>query len=141
MRMMFQWERSFKSSNALKMSLTVLGNQTQVYADNLDAMGESTEGAGAIQEGFAETAQTDAFKMEQAMNNLSVAGTMLGDSLAPVVQMISDKVMELTTWWTSLDESTQTNIASWMGWVAIAGPACFISWEDYCIRREGDKNV
>tara|TARA_R110000796_G_scaffold15533_2_gene49323 strand:+ start:11297 stop:13990 length:2694 start_codon:yes stop_codon:yes gene_type:complete len=113
----------FASSQALKGALGVLGTQTEVYAANLDAMGNSAEFVG---DAFAVTADTDAFKMEQAMNNLQVAGTQLGDSLAPVVQAISSKVMELTSWWTGLDKATQDNYASWAIWIATVGPALML---------------
>jgi TP901 family phage tail tape measure protein len=113
----------FESSIALKTSLSVLGEQSEAYADNLDMMKESAEGAGMVNEAFAITAETDAFKMEQAMNNLKVAGTSLGESLTPVIQAISEKIMALTNWWNGLDKSTKDNYASWGVWIATVGPA------------------
>ena len=113
----------FTSSQALKGALGVLGSQSEVLEANLIAMGESSE---FVSGAFEQTAETDAFKMEQAMNNLSVAGTQLGDSLAPVIQVISDKIMALTTWWTGLDKSTQDNYASWAIWIATVGPALML---------------
>ena len=116
----------FESSLALKTSLGVLGEQTEKYTENLEAMENSAEGAGMVNEAFAETAETDAFKMEQAMNNLKVAGTSLGESLTPVIQLISEKIMALTKWWNGLDKSTQDNYASWGVWIATVGPALMI---------------
>tara|TARA_R110000787_G_scaffold70574_3_gene156812 strand:- start:5913 stop:8636 length:2724 start_codon:yes stop_codon:yes gene_type:complete len=113
----------FTSSQALKGALGVLGTQSKTYADNLDAMGNSAEFVG---DAFGVTAETDAFKMEQAMNNLQVAGTQLGDSLAPVVNKISEVVMNLTNSWTSLDKETQDNYASWAIWIATVGPALML---------------
>ena len=113
----------FSKSQALKGALGVLGGQTEAYTANLDAMAESS---GFVGDAFATTAETDAFKMEQAMNNLKVAGTSLGDSLAPVVQMISEKVMALTEWWNGLDKSTKDNYASWLVWIATVGPALML---------------
>ena len=116
----------FESSIALKTSLSVLGEQSEAYADNLDMMKESAEGAGMVNEAFAITAETDAFKMEQAMNNLKVAGTSLGESLTPVIQAISEKIMALTEWWNGLDKSTKDNYASWAVWIATMGPVLMI---------------
>tara|TARA_R110000796_G_scaffold54125_2_gene126654 strand:+ start:2942 stop:5611 length:2670 start_codon:yes stop_codon:yes gene_type:complete len=116
----------FESSIALKTSLSVLGEQSEAYAANLDSMKESAEGAGMVNEAFAITAETDAFKMEQAMNNLKVAGTSLGESLTPVIQAISEKIMALTEWWNGLDKSTKDNYASWAIWIATMGPVLMI---------------
>lgn len=113
----------FTKSQALKGALGVLGSQTEAYTSNLDAMGDS---AGFVSDAFSVTAETDAFKMEQAMASLQVAGTQLGDSLAPVVEMISEKVMALTQWWTGLDKATQDNYASWAIWIATVGPVLMI---------------
>tara|TARA_R110002074_G_scaffold72140_3_gene166370 strand:+ start:1 stop:2556 length:2556 start_codon:yes stop_codon:yes gene_type:complete len=116
----------FSKSQALKGALGVLGQQTEALSKNMEEMEGATEGAGAVSGAFAVTAETDAFKMEKAMNNLKVAGTSLGDSLAPVVQLISEKIQSLTTWWNGLDESTQDNYASWLVWIATVGPALMI---------------
>ena len=113
----------FTKSQALKASLGILGTQSEKLTSNLDDMTEST---GFIGDAFATTAETDAFKMEQAMNNLKVAGTSLGDSLAPVIQTISDKIMSLTEWWNGLDKSTKDNYASWLVWIATVGPALWL---------------
>lgn len=113
----------FTKSQALKGALGVLGTQTQTYTNNLDAMGQSAEFVG---DAFATTADKDAFKMEQAINSLKVAGTQLGDSLAPVVQAITEKVLALTNWWTGLDKATQDNYASWAMWIATVGPALLL---------------
>ena len=116
----------FTKSQALKGALGILGQQTESYTNVLGEMETATEGAGAVNEAFAVTAETDAFKMEQAMNNLKVSGTALGDALAPVVQLISDKIQSLTKWWNGLDKETQGNYASWLVWIATAGPALMI---------------
>lgn len=113
----------FTKSQALKGALGVLGTQSQALTSNFDAMKNSTEFIG---DAFATTADKDAFKMEQAINSLIVAGTQLGDSLAPVVQAITEKVLALTNWWTGLDKATQDNYASWAMWIATVGPALLL---------------
>ena len=113
----------FTKSQALKGALGVLGTQSEALTSNFDAMKNSTEFIG---DAFATTADKDAFKMEQAINSLIVAGTQLGDSLTPVVQAITEKVSALTNWWTGLDKATQDNYASWAMWIATVGPALLI---------------
>jgi TP901 family phage tail tape measure protein len=113
----------FTKSQALKGALGVLGTQTEAYTDNLNAMGESTE---FVNGAFSETSETEAFKMEQAMNGLKVAGTDLGNQLTPVVTMITNKIQDLTKWWGGLSDEAKTSIVKWAGWVAVAGPALMI---------------
>lgn len=113
----------FSKSQALKGVLGVLGTQTETYTANLDAMADSQN---FVKDAFDETANTDAFAMEQAMNNLTVAGTQLGQALAPVVQVISDKIMQLTQWWGGLSDETRASYAEWAIWIATAGPALVI---------------
>tara|TARA_R110000824_G_scaffold5803_1_gene26711 strand:- start:2769 stop:5414 length:2646 start_codon:yes stop_codon:yes gene_type:complete len=110
----------FTKSQALKGALGVLGSQTEALTNNFDAMTNST---GFIADAFATTADTDAFKMEQALNSLKVAGTQFGNSLLPVVMALTEKIQALTSWWTGLDESTRKNIATMGLWIAILGPA------------------
>jgi len=116
----------FTKSQALKGALGVLGSQTEAYTGVLDEMTQSAENGGFVQGAFAETAETDAFKMEQAMNGLKVAGTDLGMQLTPVVQMITEKIQDLTKWWGSLSDEAKSSIVKWAGWVAVAGPALMI---------------
>ena len=113
----------FSKSQALKGVLGVLGTQTETYTTNLAAMADSQN---FVSDAFDQTANTDAFAMEQAMNNLTVAGTQLGQALAPVVQVISDKIMALTQWWGGLSEETRASYAEWAIWIATAGPALVI---------------
>ena len=113
----------FSKSQALKGVMGVLGEQTESYQENLEAMGESQE---FVDEAFATTAESGAFQMEQAMNNLRVAGTQLGEALAPVVAIIAEKITSLTNWWSNLDKKTQENAANVALWVAALGPALII---------------
>jgi TP901 family phage tail tape measure protein len=113
----------FESSLALKSSLAVLGNQTEAYANNLDALANST---GFVNEAFSQTAETDAFKMQQAMNNLKVAGTQLGDSLLPIVTALTEKITAFAGWWGKLDKGTKDTIANFLILIAALGPTLFL---------------
>jgi TP901 family phage tail tape measure protein len=113
----------FESSLALKSSLAVLGNQTDAYKNNLDALANST---GFVNEAFSQTAETDAFKMEQAMTNLKVAGTQLGDSLLPIVTALTEKITAFAGWWGKLDKGTKDTIANFLILIAALGPTLFL---------------
>ena len=113
----------FESSLALKSSLAVLGNQTDAYKNNLDALANST---GFVNEAFSQTAETDAFKMEQAMTNLKVAGTQLGDSLLPIVTALTEKITAFAGWWGKLDKGTKDTIANFLILTATLGPTLFL---------------
>ena len=113
----------FTSSQALKGALGVLGTQSETLTNNFDAMSNSTD---FVADAFATTADKDAFKMEQAINSLKVAGTELGNSFLPIVQSLTEKILALTGWWSGLDTATQDNYASWAIWVATVGPALLI---------------
>jgi TP901 family phage tail tape measure protein len=113
----------FESSLALKSSLAVLGNQTEAYANNLDALSNST---GFVNEAFSQTAETDAFKMQQAMVSLQTAGTQLGDSLLPIVTALTEKITAFTRWWGKLDKGTKDTIANFLILIAALGPTLFL---------------
>ena len=113
----------FEKSLALKSSLAVLGNQTDAYKNNLDALENST---GFVSDAFSQTAETDAFKMEQAMNNLKVAGTQLGDSLLPIVTALTDKITAFAGWWGKLGKGTKDTIANFLILIAALGPTLFL---------------
>ena len=113
----------FSKSQALKGALGVLGEQSDAYTENLDAMAEST---GFVDDAFNTTSETGAHKMKQAMVDLKVAGTLLGESLTPIVVQITDKIKTFTAWWGGLNKQTRDNIAKWLTWLAIAGPVLVI---------------
>ena len=113
----------FESSLALKSSLAVLGNQTEAYSNNLDALSNST---GFVNEAFEQTAETDAFKMQQAITNLKVAGTQLGDSLLPIVTALTEKITAFAGWWGKLDKGTKKTIANFLILTATLGPTLLL---------------
>lgn len=113
----------FESSLALKSSLAVLGNQTDAYANNLDALANST---GFVSDAFEQTAETDAFKMQQAMINLKTAGTQLGDSLLPIVTALTEKITAFAGWWGKLSKGTKDTTAKFLILIAALGPTLFL---------------
>tara|TARA_R110000744_G_scaffold278092_2_gene390369 strand:- start:1136 stop:3784 length:2649 start_codon:yes stop_codon:yes gene_type:complete len=109
----------FSKSQALKTVLGVLGEQTETYTENLDAMAESS---GFVADAFDRTAEDSAFKMQQALNGLKVAGTQLGETLEPVVIAITEKIVKLTNWFSQLDDQTKKNIVKFGLIAAALGP-------------------
>lgn len=113
----------FSKSQSLKAVLGVLGNQTDTYIDILDELGNSV---GFVDGAFEKTAETSAFKMNQALNSLRVSGTQLGNDLFPVVDLLAEKIKKLTNWFSSLDEDARKNIVTWGLVAAAIGPALMI---------------
>lgn len=109
----------FGKSQALKSVLGVLGNQTEAYGSNLDSLVKSQE---FINDAFKTTSEDEAFKMQQALNNLKVASTQFGNTLLPVVTVLSEKIMKLTTFFTGLSDETKRTITNVGIFVAVAGP-------------------
>tara|TARA_R110002020_G_scaffold2793_8_gene13106 strand:+ start:117 stop:2777 length:2661 start_codon:yes stop_codon:yes gene_type:complete len=118
-----QMSEFFTKSGALKGVMGVLGESTESY---VDILGQMQTSQGFVNKAFDETAETSAFKMEQALNSLKVAATDLGTMLFPVVEKIAAKIKALTNWWGGLDEAGKKNVLTWAKWVMIAGPALSI---------------
>ena len=113
----------FSKSQSLKAVLGVLGNQTGTYKDILLELEESV---GFVNNAFDETAETSAFKMEKAMNDLRVAGTMLGQELFPIVDALSKKISSLTNWFKELDDAGKKNVVKWGLITAAIGPVIIL---------------
>ena len=109
----------FGKSQALKGVLGVLGNQTETFENNLNELKNSQDFVG---EAFAVTAEQDFFKMEKALNDIKIAATQFGNTLAPVVSLIAEKITGLTEKFMALSDQQKINIARILGTVAVAGP-------------------
>lgn len=70
------------------------------------------------------------YEMELAMQNakaaLSDVGDTLATSLTPFVQTLTDKLKSFSSWWSGLDQKTQTTIITIAGIVAAIGPVLLI---------------
>ena len=109
----------FSKAQALKGVLGVLGKQTKTYVEVLEDL-QTTQGF--VDKAFERTAQGPGFQMKQAFNSLKVAGTELGDTLSPVLNMISAKILALSTWFRGLTVSQKESIVKWAGIIAVIGP-------------------
>lgn len=113
----------FSKSNALKGVLGVLGEQTETYVTILNDLGNS---AGFVDGAFDRTAQTSGFKMKQALVEMKTAGIELGDTLAPTISLIADKIRQLSKWFRGLSDDQKKNITRWATIIATVGPAVYV---------------
>jgi TP901 family phage tail tape measure protein len=113
----------FSKSQSLKAVLGVLGNQTKTYKEILLELESSV---GFVNTAFDETAETSSFKMKKALNDLTVAGTMLGEELFPVVDAIAKKISKLATWFSTLADAGKKNVVMIAGLIAVMGPLLMI---------------
>jgi len=113
----------FSKSQSLKAVLGVLGNQTETYKAILDTLYEST---GFVNSAFEETAETSAFKMQKAINDLVVAGTQLGNTMFPIVDKLAKKISALATWFSKLTDQQKKNVVQWGLILAAVGPVLSI---------------
>lgn len=109
----------FGKSQALKTVLGVLGEQSEKYVDTLDSMEQSQNFVG---DAFAVTAEQDFFKMQKALNDIRISATQFGNTLAPVVSLIAERITSLTEKFMALSDTQKTNIARILGTIAVAGP-------------------
>tara|TARA_R100000664_G_scaffold34233_1_gene55429 strand:+ start:12291 stop:14936 length:2646 start_codon:yes stop_codon:yes gene_type:complete len=109
----------FSKSQALKGVLGVLGNQTEVYGDVLEGMGDA---AGMVEEGFGTLSETAGFKMNKAFNNLKNAAMQLGATLMPVFTTIVNGAVSLGKAFTELDSGTKKLVVGAGALLAFSGP-------------------
>ena len=109
----------FSKSQSLKAVLGVLGGQTENYKNILDELHKSQ---GFVNTAFEDTAQTSAFKMTKAINDLKVAGTQLGNTMFPIVDILAKKISALGTWFSKLSDEQKKNVVKWGLILAAVGP-------------------
>lgn len=112
----------FSSTEALTLMTALTGAQFDTFNEKLGQMGDVS---GTTEEamGKLET-KGDAIRktMNLAKNTLMEAGTVLMDSLAPVIVDVADGVKNLTEGFSKLNPEQQQTILKIAGIVAIAGP-------------------
>lgn len=116
----------FGSAEAGKAALTLLSGGTEQFNQTLTSMNEST---GATEEAFAKL-DTTSRNAQIALNQVKNAGIELGSTilemLAPYLEMLSDRIEQVTTWFKSLDDDQQKMIVTIAGIVAAVGPVLLI---------------
>lgn len=112
----------FSSTEALTLMTALTGAQFDTFNEKLGQMGDVS---GTTEEamGKLETKGDSIRKtMNLAKNTLMEAGTVLMDSLAPVIVDVTDGVKNLTEGFSKLNPEQQQTILKIAGIVAIAGP-------------------
>lgn len=112
----------FSSTEALTLMTALTGAQFDTFNEKLGQMGDVS---GTTEEAMSKLeTKGDSIRktMNLAKNTLMEAGTVLMDSLAPVIVEVADGVKNLTEGFSKLNPEQQQTILKIAGIVAIAGP-------------------
>lgn len=116
----------FGSAEAGKAALTLLSGGAEQFNQTLTSMNEAT---GATDEAFAKL-DTTSRKARIALNQVKNSGIELGatilEMLAPYLEILSEKIQQVTTWFKSLDDDQKKMIVTIAGIVAAVGPVLII---------------
>ena len=116
----------FGSAEAGKAALTLLSGGAEQFNQTLTSMNEAT---GATDEAFAKL-DTTSRNAKIALNQVKNAGIELGSTilemLAPYLEMLSEKIQQVTGWFKSLDDDQKKMIVTIAGIVAAVGPVLII---------------
>ena len=88
-------------------------------SDTLTANGTTTEMATAMMSGFGGS-------LEKLKSTMDVAATSLGETLAPMILAVTDKVQGAVEWFNNLDDSQKETIVTIGLMVAAIGPVLLI---------------
>tara|TARA_R110000824_G_scaffold21065_4_gene78815 strand:+ start:523 stop:3507 length:2985 start_codon:yes stop_codon:yes gene_type:complete len=113
----------FSKSSSLKGVLGVLGNQTETY---IDILGDLEGATFNVNDAFDTTSNMAGFQMTKSFNQLKNAGIEMGDALAPVILLISEKIQKLAEWFRGLSDSQKSNVVKWGLILAAIGPVLII---------------
>jgi TP901 family phage tail tape measure protein len=96
---------------------------TGVKADEAEAVFASLEDStGSLGTAFGAVAETDGFKMKQAIADLQVALIKLGDAILPLAAMVADFGSKALTALSSLPGPLDTVLIGFLALAAMAGP-------------------
>lgn len=104
---------------AMNGASLLLADTSGTLSPILDSVANSS---GALGEAFATTADTDAFKMRQAMADVQAAMVTLGAILLPIAADIATAIADLATWFGDLPGPVQGFMIAIGGLVAVMGP-------------------
>lgn len=99
----------FGSAEAGKAALVLASENGDAFNKMLEEMGGS---AGATNTAFEIINDTTKNKFAVSLNQLKNSGINLGDTLAPVISIVAEKVGELTSYLSSLDQEQLQTIAT-----------------------------
>lgn len=113
-----------EDNRALVGATALLNDETGRLVPIIDAV---TDSAGRAGEAFSNAADTDAFKLEQALAEIQTAMIELGNVLLPIVADIAGGIAGLARFFADLPGPVQTVIAALGGLLAVGGPVVFIA--------------
>jgi TP901 family phage tail tape measure protein len=117
----------FGNVRALRGVLALTGPQMDETAALLDRVADS---AGATGEAFATVAESDSFKLRQAMAELETTGVQLGSDVLPILVEVMGELAGmargLSKWWGTLDDDTKDLVIRSLAFLAVAGPVLVI---------------
>ena len=115
--------RVFGNIRALSGVMDLMGKNTKTTQKIFDEMSDST---GALDDAFAVTEQTSAFKMAKAMESIKTALLGVGSAIAPVIGMIADGFTKIGSVLSALPGPVKQFTAALIGLAAVAGPTMLI---------------
>lgn len=113
----------FPNVKALTGALQLVGKNADEVQQVFANLGDST---GDMEKAFSIASQGAAFKFNQAMAHLKIAGIELGTALMPIFLDIVDGVRSLATWFTSLDAAGKRWAITIGAMAAAAGPLLIV---------------
>lgn len=112
------------------------GKAAAVIHDTTNKLGDFNAAVGQMEGAYDTTAtafekmQTTSYEAQVAWNELKNTGIEFGEQVlavaAPLIEDVTTKISELSTWFSSLDEDQQQMIVKIAGIAAVAGPALLI---------------
>lgn len=87
-----------------------------------EVLGDMANSAGSTDEAFKKMDETTGNKLHKSFNKLKNSGLEFGDAIAPVVEMVSDKVGKLADFFGNLDDKQRKTIVTIAGVTAVAMP-------------------
>lgn len=112
----------WSSSEAGKAATVLLGDSAQKFNDVTKQMGDST---GATDRA-AKKLETNSFSVQKTLNMVKNSGIELGTTilqmLSPYIEKASEKISQLSKWFSTLDGDQKKQIVKFAGIAAAVGP-------------------
>ena len=114
------------SAEAGKAGIALLNGGVDEFNQTVQTMASNTDDVGQA----LEKLDTPSAKMKRSLNQLKNSGIELGtafvESLAPVIQVVGEKVQALSEWFSGLSDGTKTMIAIFLALIAGLAPFLII---------------
>lgn len=109
----------FGSTEALNAMLILTGGGAETFTNILGDMGGELN---LVNGAFESMTEGSGASFAKSINSMKVALTELGETLAPIIQFLADKITDLANWFSELNDSTQKNIVTFGLLAAAIGP-------------------